>query len=332
MRASLLGFGLLELEQSQVLFRSALGSMVVSNLSPVLPNHLVVLPKRPVALFRELEIPEVTDLFETVKQAQNIAIERNCLHKGDETSTTTTAFNLSMMDGRPGQVLPHFFVHVVPRQPNDLPPDMIHQLIETWVPPSSSVQCLKDSDNNSATLLPPPPPPLKLMPDSERRPRTKEEMMTEARQYAEISSHLFSSCGSSTGCGGVNSGAGGACEVEAEVSTECIDSGEEVWFSKFKIDPSQIFYTSKSNLSIGLVNLKPLVPGHVLVIPRRVVARLQDLTEEETNDLWLSVREVQQVVTSYHKTNGSQLGVQDGFDAGQSVPHVHVHILPTPTA
>lgn len=64
-------------------------------------------------------------------------------------------------------------------------------------------------------------------------------------------------------------------------------------FAKFNVD-SQIFFTSR--LSHGLVNLKPIVPGHVLVIPKRVVPRLSELKEEEVTDLFLSVQRIAHVV------------------------------------
>lgn len=55
---------------------------------------------------------------------------------------------------------------------------------------------------------------------------------------------------------------------------------------------------------------------------------MAELTPEEVADLWSSVREVQRIVEDYHGARGANIGVQDGRDAGQSVPHVHVHILP----
>eukprot|EP00618_Florenciella_parvula_P028292 CAMPEP_0119487352 /NCGR_PEP_ID=MMETSP1344-20130328/13465_1 /TAXON_ID=236787 /ORGANISM="Florenciella parvula, Strain CCMP2471" /LENGTH=56 /DNA_ID=CAMNT_0007522203 /DNA_START=125 /DNA_END=295 /DNA_ORIENTATION=+ len=55
---------------------------------------------------------------------------------------------------------------------------------------------------------------------------------------------------------------------------------------------------------------------------------MAELTVEEVADLWSSVREVQKIVEGYHGAVGANLGVQDGRDAGQSVPHVHVHVLP----
>jgi diadenosine tetraphosphate (Ap4A) HIT family hydrolase len=45
-----------------------------------------------------------------------------------------------------------------------------------------------------------------------------------------------------------------------------------------------VFATSP--LSFAFVNLKPVVPGHVLVSPKRVVPRFADLSEEEVADLW----------------------------------------------
>jgi len=64
------------------------------------------------------------------------------------------------------------------------------------------------------------------------------------------------------------------------------------------------------------------------VIPRRVVPRLADLTDEELCDLWRSAREIAGKVETLHGATASNVAVQDGRAAGQSVPHVHVHILP----
>ncbi|KAH9549404.1 hypothetical protein CY35_10G017700 [Sphagnum magellanicum] len=103
---------------------------------------------------------------------------------------------------------------------------------------------------------------------------------------------------------------------------------EIFYFGKFKIDPSEVFLVTDH--SYTFVNLKPVVPGfldsyvllnhkdginalttikHVLVSSRRVVNRFLDLTSEEVSDLWLTAK-------------------YDGPKAGQTVPHVHVHILP----
>jgi len=119
-----------------------------------------------------------------------------------------------------------------------------------------------------------------------------------------------------------------AVETSEMSERESTDISGEMLFGRFRISASQIFYRSPSRLSAGIVNLRPIVPGHVLIIPRRVVPFLSDLTEEEYQDLWMSVRKVQTMLGAYYDTEGFNVAVQDGAVAGQSVPHVHVHILP----
>jgi bis(5'-adenosyl)-triphosphatase len=96
-------------------------------------------------------------------------------------------------------------------------------------------------------------------------------------------------------------------------------------FHTFNVE-RQIFL--RSSKSFGLVNLKPLLPGHVLICPQRVVPRLADLSPEEISDLFLSVQKVTRVLAGVYKASGSTISLQDGPVAGQSVPHVHVHVLP----
>lgn len=81
-------------------------------------------------------------------------------------------------------------------------------------------------------------------------------------------------------------------------------------------------------LSFALVNLKPLLPGHVLVSPRRVVPRFSDLSHAEVVDLFVTVQRVARVIERVYDATSLNIAVQDGVDAGQSVPHVHTHIIP----
>jgi len=104
------------------------------------------------------------------------------------------------------------------------------------------------------------------------------------------------------------------------------DTNQDMQFGKFVISSKHIFYRSLS--CSGFVNLRPIVPGHVLVVPHRVVPLLRDLTQEEYSDLWNSVRDIQNMLTQHYQATGFNVAVQDGYAAGQSVPHVHVHILP----
>ena len=97
-------------------------------------------------------------------------------------------------------------------------------------------------------------------------------------------------------------------------------------FGPIDIPASQVFY--ETPLSLGLVNLKPVVPGHVLVVSRRVVARFADLTPEETTDLWSLAKRVGTCIEPHFGATSLTYAIQDGPAAGQTVPHVHVHVLP----
>lgn len=93
------------------------------------------------------------------------------------------------------------------------------------------------------------------------------------------------------------------------------------------VQPYQIF--ARTPLSVAFVNHRPVLPGHVLVCPRRPTAkRMADLTADEVADLFRLVQAVQTAVERAEQAAASTIAVQDGAEAGQSVEHLHVHIVP----
>lgn len=98
-----------------------------------------------------------------------------------------------------------------------------------------------------------------------------------------------------------------------------------VYFGTFLVTP-QVFHLTQH--SFALVNLKPLLPGHVLVSPRRVTPRFSDLTQAEVADLFVTVQRVGRMVERVYGATSLNIAIQDGADAGQSVPHVHTHVIP----
>lgn len=97
-------------------------------------------------------------------------------------------------------------------------------------------------------------------------------------------------------------------------------------FGKHIIKPSVAFL--KTELSFAFVNRKPVIPGHVLVCPLRPAERFRDLRPEEISDLFNTVQRVSNVVETHFCGTSLTISIQDGPDAGQTVNHVHVHILP----
>jgi diadenosine tetraphosphate (Ap4A) HIT family hydrolase len=68
--------------------------------------------------------------------------------------------------------------------------------------------------------------------------------------------------------------------------------------------------------------------GHAVVITKRHVGRLTDLTADEHEELFDTVRELLFRLEREHDPDGFTVGVNDGPAAGQSTPHVHVHVVP----
>ncbi|UKZ73763.1 hypothetical protein TrVFT333_001413 [Trichoderma virens FT-333] len=108
--------------------------------------------------------------------------------------------------------------------------------------------------------------------------------------------------------------------------------GMNIKFGPFEVT-KQVFLTTPH--SYGLVNLKPLLPGHVLICPHKPHRRLLDLSPAETTDLFSTVQLVQKLLARLYFPDPSDLqsgsftvALQDGAEAGQTIPHVHVHVIP----
>lgn len=99
-------------------------------------------------------------------------------------------------------------------------------------------------------------------------------------------------------------------------------------FGRFTLHPSQVCFAN--SLSYVSVNLKPVVKNHLMVISRRSVARFLDLTPAEAADLMCTAQTTCGVLKSVMNPapEAFTLALQDGQLAGQTVPHVHLHILP----
>ena len=78
----------------------------------------------------------------------------------------------------------------------------------------------------------------------------------------------------------------------------------------------------------AFLDVSPLADGHVLVVPDDHVARLEDLDEGAAAALFRAVTRLAGPVRAAVGAAGTTIGVNDGEATGQTVPHVHVHIVP----
>jgi len=72
----------------------------------------------------------------------------------------------------------------------------------------------------------------------------------------------------------------------------------------------------------------PVFPGHTLVIARRHVGSLFDLTEVEQADLLVVLGAAKKDLDAEFRPDAYNIGVNDGAAAGQTVAHLHSHLIP----
>ena len=209
-------------------------------------------------------------------------------------STDVAAWNFAVKDGVAAGMplaggVEHVHVHAVARRAGDFAEsDEVFEHIRVWSPESGVVHA---------------PTPLEWPAEASRVARTDALMAEEATLYRA-----------------------NARALGLEVAP--LDDAADFSFGPHVISAETLFFASPERRTVAFVNLKPLLPGHVLVSPARCVQQLHELSADEVADLWRSVRTVQRIVEDAHGATGADIGVQDGKIAGQSVPHVHVHILP----
>lgn len=81
-------------------------------------------------------------------------------------------------------------------------------------------------------------------------------------------------------------------------------------------------------LAVATEDNYPINPGHTLVVPRRHVQHLGDRGENEWMALWDEVRAQQRRIRGTYRCDTFTVGVNDGEADGQTVPHVHIHVIP----
>ncbi|KAI3994050.1 hypothetical protein MKX01_012307 [Papaver californicum] len=102
-------------------------------------------------------------------------------------------------------------------------------------------------------------------------------------------------------------------------SASAPSSEEEYYmFGPYKVYHKEVFHTTH------LTFAKFIFPVDNIIRIKRFV----DLTSEEASDLWLTAYKVGGILEDHHQASSLTFTKQDGPEAGQTVPHVHIHILP----
>ncbi len=84
----------------------------------------------------------------------------------------------------------------------------------------------------------------------------------------------------------------------------------------------------ENELAFAHYDSYPVNAGHCLIIPRRHVAEYFQATAEEKASIWALVDEMKIIIDREYNPDGYNIGVNIGETAGQSVPHIHIHMIP----
>ena len=104
------------------------------------------------------------------------------------------------------------------------------------------------------------------------------------------------------------------------VFTQILESG---------LTDDETFIVHRGELVFAILNAYPYAVGHLMVLPKREIASLIELTADESLELWSTVTHASEVLKSEYKPHGLNVGINLGPAAGGSVSeHLHVHIVP----
>jgi len=84
----------------------------------------------------------------------------------------------------------------------------------------------------------------------------------------------------------------------------------------------------ENEMTLAFFDKFPVNEGHVLIIPKRHLTSLFDATQEEIMSIWKLLEEVKEVLNNRFHPDGYNVGVNVGAAAGQTVFHLHIHIIP----
>lgn len=85
---------------------------------------------------------------------------------------------------------------------------------------------------------------------------------------------------------------------------------------------------AQSELGVVIRDAYPVSPGHTLIIPRRHLGSFCELSDEERAALLSLLDTAKSMADAEFKPDGYNVGINDGIAAGQTVPHLHIHLIP----
>jgi len=84
----------------------------------------------------------------------------------------------------------------------------------------------------------------------------------------------------------------------------------------------------KNAHALAIYDGYPVSSGHTLIIPKRHIASFFELSREEQSAMLALLAEMRQLLQTERNPDGFNIGINDGAAAGQTVMHLHIHLIP----
>lgn len=85
---------------------------------------------------------------------------------------------------------------------------------------------------------------------------------------------------------------------------------------------------AENQLAFAIYDKFPVNKGHALIIPKRHFSSFFEATEEEIKAIYSLLHDVKCIVDREYEPQGYNVGINIGEDAGQTIMHLHVHLIP----
>nr|WP_319539292.1 HIT family protein [uncultured Methanospirillum sp.] len=84
----------------------------------------------------------------------------------------------------------------------------------------------------------------------------------------------------------------------------------------------------ENRLAYARYDKNPVSPGHLLIVPKRHFRSMFEATEPELSALWDLIRKARSYLDDEYTPDGYNIGINDGATAGQTIMHLHIHLIP----
>ena len=103
---------------------------------------------------------------------------------------------------------------------------------------------------------------------------------------------------------------------------------QECIFCKIALKKIKTNIIIENDKAMAFLDAYPLSKGHALVIPKAHYSKIQELDENSSQLLFNLLWKITNPIEKAMNVNSSTIAIHNGKEAGQEIPHVHIHIIP----